>query len=232
MISDPYKVLGVSPDTSEEEITKAYRKLARKYHPDVNHGNEESAKKMTEINTAYEQIKNGNTSQIYTGNYQQNTGGSSNGSTSANDPFGFGFNPFEGFDFFKGGFGSNEEGRGQRSDFTNFDQVKRLLNAGYYDNALSLLNNITDRNAKWYYYSAVANLYCDNKITALKQAKTAVVMDPTNTEYQQILNHIQNGGRVYQQKSSEYGMPTVSLNKICMGILMTNLYCILCGRPC
>ena len=57
MISDPYKVLGVSPTASEQEIAKAYRKLAKKYHPDLNPGDEEAAKKMSEINAAYEQIK-------------------------------------------------------------------------------------------------------------------------------------------------------------------------------
>ena len=51
-MTDPYKVLGVSPNDSIEEITKVYRRLAKKYHPDVNHGDEEAAKKMSEIKAA------------------------------------------------------------------------------------------------------------------------------------------------------------------------------------
>lgn len=57
-MSDPYTVLGVSRDASEEDIKKAYRKLAKKYHPDLNPGDEEAAKKMKEINAAYDQIQN------------------------------------------------------------------------------------------------------------------------------------------------------------------------------
>ena len=58
MIGDPYKVLGVSPNASDDEIKRAYRRLAKKYHPDVNPGDREAARKMQEINAAYEQIKN------------------------------------------------------------------------------------------------------------------------------------------------------------------------------
>ena len=59
MVQDPYSVLGVSPNASDEEIKKAYRELAKKYHPDRNPGDEEAARKMNEINAAYDQIKNG-----------------------------------------------------------------------------------------------------------------------------------------------------------------------------
>lgn len=55
---DPYTVLGVDRNASEEEIKKAYRALAKKYHPDANPNNPEAAEKMKEINAAYDQIQN------------------------------------------------------------------------------------------------------------------------------------------------------------------------------
>ncbi len=51
---DYYKVLGVSKSASAEDIKKAFRKLARKYHPDVNPGDKKSEEKFKEINEAYE----------------------------------------------------------------------------------------------------------------------------------------------------------------------------------
>ena len=69
MIEDPYKVLGVSPDASDEEIKRAYRNLAKKYHPDLNPGDKEAARKMQEVNAAYEQIKNPEKAQANQGGY-------------------------------------------------------------------------------------------------------------------------------------------------------------------
>jgi curved DNA-binding protein len=55
---DYYKVLGISKTASENEIKKAYRKLARKYHPDVNPGNKSAEKKFKEANEAHEVLSN------------------------------------------------------------------------------------------------------------------------------------------------------------------------------
>ena len=77
-MADPYKVLGVSPDASDEEIKRAYRRLAKQYHPDANPGDERAAQKMQEINAAYDRIKNPE-------KYRQNPFG---GQSGWQDPFG------------------------------------------------------------------------------------------------------------------------------------------------
>ena len=59
-MNDPYSVLGLSPGASQEEVKRAYRQLAKKYHPDLHPGDAEAARKMQQINAAYEQIQNPN----------------------------------------------------------------------------------------------------------------------------------------------------------------------------
>jgi len=207
MISDPYKVLGVSSNDSIEEITKAYRKLAKKYHPDVNYGNKEASKKMSEINSAYEQIKSGNSS-------QSNRYGGQNSYKNSNSSYGY--DPFGGFDPFTGNY---------RREQSEYDPVISYLRAGYFEQALNVLNNISDRSAQWYYYSAMTNYNLDNKITALNHAQTAVQMEPNNLQYQKLLRQIQSGGRVYQQQSYNFGMPAINLSNLCLGLCLARFCC-------
>ena len=52
-VKDPYKALGVDRKASDEEIKKAYRKLARQYHPDANHGDKDAEERFKEVQQAY-----------------------------------------------------------------------------------------------------------------------------------------------------------------------------------
>ena len=58
MSDDPYDALGVSKDATNDEIRKAYRRLAIKYHPDKNPEDENAATKFKEISDAYEVLSN------------------------------------------------------------------------------------------------------------------------------------------------------------------------------
>ena len=57
MKKDPYNILIVFSDASDDQIKQAYRQLAKKYHPDMNKDNPQAAQKMSEINNAYDEIK-------------------------------------------------------------------------------------------------------------------------------------------------------------------------------
>ncbi len=65
MSKDYYEILGVSKDASESELKKAYRKLARKWHPDINAGNKEAEQKFKEISESYDCLGNKEKRKIY-----------------------------------------------------------------------------------------------------------------------------------------------------------------------
>ena len=103
-MNDPYSVLGVSRNASADEIKHAYRQLAKKYHPDLNPGDPEAARKMNEINAAYEQIKNpGQANSAYGYGDSHSAGSSTYGSSgsgesgSSEQSYGEDFDPFDPF---------------------------------------------------------------------------------------------------------------------------------------
>lgn len=65
MAEDYYKILGVKKDASQDEIKKAYRKLARKWHPDINPGNKEAEQKFKDISAAYDCLGNADKRKLY-----------------------------------------------------------------------------------------------------------------------------------------------------------------------
>ena len=110
---DDYDVLGVKKAASEDEVKKAYRKLAKKYHPDVNKGNKDAENKFKEISEAYAVLSDKDKRDQYDrlGKEAFAHGGGAGG------PFGGGANPFAGFDFsqFTEQFGGGGGARGRRS---------------------------------------------------------------------------------------------------------------------
>ena len=60
-MTDPYKVLGIPTTATDDEVKQAYRRLAKRYHPDANPGDKAAEQRMKEINAAYDHIINGDT---------------------------------------------------------------------------------------------------------------------------------------------------------------------------
>ena len=210
MIEDPYKVLGVSPDASDEEIKRAYRKLAKQYHPDLNPGDPVAAKKMQQVNAAYEQIKNPEKAQPNPGSQ---SGYGSYG--------GYGYDPF-------GGAWQRAYHQSQSGD--QYQQAAaQYIRFGRYQEAINALNNSKEKNARWYYLSALANDGLGNQVTALEHIRKAVSMEPDNAQYLQTLNEIENGGAAYRRQAGNFGgfaMRTSPLMSLCLCYLC-NMFC--CG---
>ncbi len=166
MITNPYKILGVPDGASEEECAAAYKKLAKKYHPDLNPNDAEAAKKMAEINAAFDQIKSGKANAQNQYRYSAYRNSSSNTS-----------NP------------------------NYFISVSQFIRSGQYAQALNLLNQIEDRNAQWYYLSALANMGAGNQSIALSHIQQACAMEPNNFTYSSAYSSIRNGMNPGEYKS-------------------------------
>jgi molecular chaperone DnaJ len=214
MIDDPYKVLGVTPDTPPDEIKKAYRRLAKQYHPDLHPGDAECARKMNEINSAYDQINNPQ-------KYQRSQPGYGGGGGAWADPFA----------------GAYQSWGGQRTQSTydyadqppELQRAFQLIQQRAFQQALDTLQAVERRSARWYYLSGLANSGLGNRILAMQQLQQAVRMEPGNLEYQLTLQQLQMSGGFYQQQSDTYC--TSGTVGWCASLFVINMFCRMCCLP-
>ena len=249
-MADPYQVLGVSPDVTDEDVTKAYRKLAKRYHPDINPG-PEAEKKMQEINAAYQQVqdmrKNGGRASGGYGQagygqsgYNQGYGQSGYQQQGYNRGYGQGYgqgsyeDPFQGFDPFGFGFGFGGQQQQTRQDFTDVKlrAASNYIRSGSWEEALHVLSEISERDGQWYYLSALANAGMGNRITAMNHAQEAVRQDPNNPEYRSLLSRFQQGNFNYQQARQDHGFTVVNANNPLCTLCAVWTLCSCCSRGC
>lgn len=176
-MNDPYHVLGVDPNASDEEIKRAYRELARKYHPDNYQNNplaDLAEEKMKEINEAYAEIN------------RQRSGSARTGSQSSYQ------------------YGYQQQSRQQyqyqqqSSGSAVYAQVRQLINAGNLAQAEQLLRSAPGQDAEWYFLSGYIAYQKGWLDEATQHFQRACAMNPGNAEYRQALGMIQQGGVRYR----------------------------------
>ena len=215
-MKDPYEVLGVAATASDEEVKKAYRELARKYHPDNYQDNplaDLAQEKMKEINEAYDTVTKtragGGTS------YSGNTGS-------------YGYQNARPNGYNTGYSGSYGSAGSTGSSNPMYSQVRSAINSGALARAESMLNAMTTHDAEWFFLmGAVAYRkgWLDN---ARSYYQTACQMEPNNAEYRAALMRMQTGGSQNVYRQTGYGS-----NADCDGCdVCTSLMCADCLCRC
>ena len=179
-MKDPYSVLGVSQNASDEEVKKAYRELARKYHPDNYQNNplaDLAEEKMKEINEAYDTI-----TKLRAGGSYQQTG-------------------------YQGGYQQTtyNTGHGQQSGHSSnptYARVRSLINAGDLGAAERLLFEVPQKNGEWYFLSGSIAYRKGWLDEAMQNYTLAVQMEPGNMEYRQALAMMQQRAGGYHPYGS------------------------------
>jgi len=208
-MKDPYQILGVAPNATDDEVKTAYRNLARKYHPDKYRDSdlaEMAGEKMKEINAAYDEI-------------QKIRSGRSAGQS----------NPNGGGSYGGAGYGSYGNAHHSGDPYIT---ARQLINLRRVAEAAQVLASVPEsqRNAEWHflmgYIAAIRGYYVD----AQQFFDTACGMDPTNAEYRDARDRLRDRGNGFGSGRSSRASGC-SVCDICTALMCADCCCDM-GRCC
>ena len=206
-MKDPYQVLGVPRDATDEQIKAAYRQLARKYHPDnyspTDPLAELATEKMKEINEAYDAIQRERSGR---GTADDQSGGARRSGVET-----------DGFD-----------------TSSPYYEIRVLINQRRYGQAAKKLSDIppSDRTADWHFLQSIVLAQRGYYNDAMRELETACEMDPGNLEYQhakQMFNrHADAFGATYYGNPAHPGRNRSSgpsMCDVCYGLWVADCCC-------
>lgn len=200
---NPYEVLGIKEGASEAEIKAAYKEMVKKYHPDRHHNNPLSdlaEEKLQEINEAYDVLM------------------SNKGVSYGNGGGGY-----------SGGYSSSSSGYSSSgSTAADYAQIRREIDAGNLQAAESILSNVSDRSAEWFFLRGVIASRRGWYDEAVSNLQTAVKMNPNNVEYQRHYSTIANRGNMFRNQAFGRGYNSQSNDDFCCRALQ----CYICADCC
>ncbi len=185
MIDDPYKVLGLKENASADDVKKAYRKMARVYHPDLHPDDPEATQRMNEINEAYDMLTNPEKYAVRRAMQEAQGGAQDSGEPD--------------HEFVEQQTSSTPAPLA--GDSPEIKQVVAYINEGQVQNAIDILTQIPSdgRNARWHYLSAMANQVLDHYMQATDHMEKAAQMEPKNQMYQQLLFQFRTAGQMREK---------------------------------